>query len=196
MASHDQNLRLARALSHPVRVRILMAMNTPVRELSPKQFSDESGTVLTLSAYHFRKLKELGFIRLVDEQPRRGATEHYYKPVKRVLAWTEEARTIPPAILDGISATVLRGFVEEAGAAIDSGRFTEREDRVLAWDKLWVDEKGWARLAAVWTRALADTMKIEEECEARREEGADGFFATYGMVAFESPPPAPQPGFK
>jgi DNA-binding transcriptional ArsR family regulator len=189
MEAETRNLRYAKALSHPTRIRILMAMNAPRRTMSPKDFSEEAACSLPNSSYHFRKLQRLGFIRLVRTEQRRGATEHYYEPVKRALAWTEESRALPPAMLDGFAATILRGFVEEAGAAIDSGAFNDRPDRALAWDKMWVDEEGWEELTALFSRTLAEAMKIEEGCAERRERGVSGFFASYALAAFESPPP-------
>jgi hypothetical protein len=187
--NRENSLRSAKALSHPTRIRILMTMNTPRRTMSPKDFSDETGCSIGNSSYHFRKLEKFGFIQLAKTAQRRGATEHYYEPIKRALAWTEESKAMPPAILDSFAATILRGFVEEAGSAIDSGRFNDREDRALAWDKMWVDETGWLKLVALWNSTLAAAMEIEEECAGRREAGAEGFFAAYALAAFESPPP-------
>jgi hypothetical protein len=195
MKPERRNLRYAKALAHPLRIRILMAMNTPRRQLSPKEFSDESGEPLGHCSYHMRKLEEYGCVALTDTKQRRGAVEHYYSPVKRAMAWTEESKVLPPAMLDGFAATVLGGFVVEAGEAIDSGEFNERDDRVLAWDKMWVDEQGWHKLIALAAETLAKAMEIEEECDFRRDEGAEGFFASYALVVFESAaPPKPSNG--
>jgi hypothetical protein len=192
MLAETKNLRYAKALSHPMRVRILMAMNTPRREMSPKDFSEETDCALGNASYHFRKLHQYGCIGLTRTEQRRGATEHYYQPVKRALAWTEESRHLPPTIMDGFAATILRGFVEEAGAAIDSGKFNDREDRTLAWDKLWVDEQGWDKLAALFVSTLEQALEIEAECEGRRAKGAEGFYASWYLAAFPSPGPGPQ----
>ena len=170
-----------------------MAMNTPRREMSPKNYSDETGSSLANVSYHFRKLEKLGFIELVRTEQRRGATEHYYDPVKRAMAWSGEAEAIPPVILDGFSATILRGFVEEVGSAIDAGTFSDRDDRVLAWDKMWVDQEGWEQMVALFCGTLVTAMEIEAECVERREDGAAGFFMGYALGAFESPAPPAHP---
>lgn len=185
----DASLQAAKALAHPTRVRILMAMNAPRRTMSPKEFSEENGLPLGNSSYHFRKLAKLGFIRLVKTEPRRGATQHYYEPVKRALAWTRESEALPPGVLDRLSGTVLRGFVELAGESIDEGAFNGRVNRALAWDKMWVDEEGWERLAILFNETHAEAMRIDAECARRRDGGAEGFFASYVLASFESPPP-------
>jgi hypothetical protein len=187
--SGDVSLQSAKALAHPTRIRILTAMNTPRRMMSPKDFSDEADLPLGNSSYHFRKLAQLGFIRLAKTEARRGATQHFYEPVRPALAWTEESEHLPPSILDRFSATTLRGFVEEAGAAMDDGCLNARSDRALAWDKMWVDEAGWKQLADLFSETLQAAMRIEEECGERREKGGRGFFASYMLAAFESQPP-------
>jgi|GEM_PF-5080105 len=60
-------LSLAKALSHPSRVRILTEMNTPTRRMSPVQFADRHGEHLGTVAYHFRILRQAGCIKVVEE---------------------------------------------------------------------------------------------------------------------------------
>jgi len=72
-----------KALTHPVRTYILLAVEELSR-LSPKRFmqqrhdAGESTLSLGVAAYHFRILEKYGAIAVVDEVPRRGATEHVY----------------------------------------------------------------------------------------------------------------------
>lgn len=77
-------MRLARALQHPVRVRIL----DHLREhdiASPKQLSDAWGIRLNVLSYHCRVLEALGFVKVVRRIPRRGAIEHRYALVPDAL---------------------------------------------------------------------------------------------------------------
>lgn len=157
-----------------------------------KDFSDESGETIGNSSYHFRKLERLGFIKLERTGQVRGATEHFYQPVKRALAWTAESESLPPVVMDKFSATALRGLVEDAGRAIDAGTFNEREDRTLAYDKQWVDERAWGELSALFETTLAKALRICDGASQRRDQGAPGFFlASYALAMFESPPPSP-----
>jgi hypothetical protein len=176
-----------------MRIRILMAMNAPRRTMSPKDFADETGETIGNSSYHFRKLKKFGFLQLARTEPVRGATEHFYRPVKRALAWTKESSSLPAVILDRVAATALRGLVEDAGEAIDAGTFNDREDRALAYDKQWADERSWGEMAKLFESTLAKAMEIGDRAVERKEQngGEDFFLTSYGLVMFESPPPKP-----
>lgn len=191
--SHPSPLNTAKALAHPTRIQILMAMHTPHRTMSPKNFSDETGETIGNSSYHFRKLEKLGFLSLDRTRQVRGSTEHFYRPVKRALAWTKESDSLPPVILDRVAATGLRGLVQDAGEAIDAGTFSDREDRALAYDKQWTDERAWGELAKLFETTLEKALEIGDMAARRREEASnEGFFlASYGLVMFESPPPKP-----
>jgi hypothetical protein len=124
---------MGRALSHPLRVRILMGMNAPARKLSPSEFADESGVSVGISSYHFRELKKCGCIQVVEEVQRRGATEHRYYPVKRAMAWTREWESLGAVIKQSLAATALGGAVEVIGEAVDQGTFESLPDSILAW---------------------------------------------------------------
>jgi DNA-binding transcriptional ArsR family regulator len=80
------NERLARALSHPLRVQILEILSE--RIASPHDLSKELGVELTHVAYHTRTLDRCGCLELVDTAQRRGATEHFYRTAARTgLRW-------------------------------------------------------------------------------------------------------------
>jgi Helix-turn-helix domain len=189
--NEDGSLRMAKALSHPVRIQILTAMNTPPRRMSPKQFSEETGTILSNTSYHFLELKKAGYIKIVDEVQRRGSVEHHYEAVKRALAWTEESKRIPPVILNAMAASTLGEMFMEAGRAIDEGTFDERPERVLAWGKARVDEVGWKKYIRLMNSTLKQAMAIEEECAERLGDNP-GIVVSYPLALFESPPP-PEP---
>jgi DNA-binding transcriptional ArsR family regulator len=69
--------RITKALSHPVRVRILDVLQQ--HPASPTELSKSLGTTLGATAYHVRTLHKLGLIKLVEERRRGGAVEHYYR---------------------------------------------------------------------------------------------------------------------
>lgn len=184
-----QSVRLAKTLSHPMRWKILMRMNTPCRRMSPKEFSEETGETLSSVAYHFRGLKNGGLIRLVETEPRRGATEHFYEPEKRALAWTEEWRALPSVVKEKLSATVLGGFVEAIGRAIDAGTFAKRDHTHLSWGTVRIDLRGLEDLGELLTETMEGVMAIEAAAAKRLDENR-GVLVTYGLASFESPEPA------
>jgi len=70
-----------KALTHPLRVQILRALEE--RVASPSELADEIGAPLGNVSYHVRQLHSLGLIKLVKKTPRRGAIEHHYKALAR-----------------------------------------------------------------------------------------------------------------
>jgi len=171
---------LSAALSHPLRVRILWAMKSPDRAYSPSEFerainegADKPIDIKRI-AYHFRELRDLGFIELIDEKPVRGSIEHTYKPSKEFGAWEDEWSRMPEAVKQALASTVLVTGVEAAGAAIDSGSFGARDDSVLAQDTFWTDERGAQEALKVMFKAMEDLMRIaDESAERLKENGED-----------------------
>jgi hypothetical protein len=188
MENGDPQAVMGRAMAHPTRIGILMRMNAPRRPLSPSMYSEESGERLATSSYHFRELAKMGCIELVRTQQRRGATEHYYAPTKRAMAWTKAWKALPDWIKQNLSATALRGLVEAVGEAIDSGTFEAREDSHLSYDAIWVDEQAWRELTALFNQTLEEAISIGDRAEKRISADGAGFVATYALTCFESPP--------
>jgi hypothetical protein len=171
-----------------MRIKILMAMNTPARRLSPSEFSREKGLVLGHSSYHFRKLEDFGFIELVHTEPRRGSVEHYYEPVKKALAWKREWEAMAPILKQNLSATALGGFVEALGECIDAGTFDKNPDSHLSWDRARVDEQGFEEMAALMVEMLKRYLAIQEASAKRLKElGDPGLIAFFVLSLFESP---------
>ena len=185
----DARRRVARALTHPTRITILMKMNDPRRRMSPKAFCDETDGHLSNVSYHFRCLKEAGLIKLVAMSPARGSVQHFYEPVERAMAWAREFAAMSPAMRQNLAATALRGGVEAVGRAVDAGSFDRRLDSHLSYQTMRVDELGWEELAKLFDRTLESAMAIAEESEARLPNPSGGFLASYLISAFEAAPP-------
>lgn len=63
--------RYVKAVSHPVRARILAMLRE--RQASPNELATWLGAGLGSVSYHVRTLNQLGLIELVDEQRVRGS---------------------------------------------------------------------------------------------------------------------------
>lgn len=187
-ARQDEQQVMAKVMSHETRVRILMAMNTPRRRLSPKVFAEETGLPVHHCAYHFGELEDTGCIALVATRQRRGATEHIYEPRKAALQWTDDWKLLGPAIKQSVLASVMRGAVEALGDAIESGTFEARAESHMSWSTIKVDERGWAEMAVVFDQALMELIAIDQRVTERIAAGASFFAASYFMASFESPP--------
>src|SRR5918997_6302356 len=87
--------RIAKALSHPMRARILGILDE--RVASPNEISEMIDERLPNVSYHVRALLDLDCIELVDTAQRRGAIEHYYRATQRAMGdkivWDQLPRT-------------------------------------------------------------------------------------------------------
>jgi predicted ArsR family transcriptional regulator len=176
---------LAQAIGHPMRRRIITALNSPDREWSANGLAEEWGEPVGNVAYHCRELKDLGWVEVRRTAQKRGATEHFYGPTARTMAWGEEWKQVPDAAKRHLAAFALRLGVESVGATIDAGVFNSRDDSVLAQDTAMVDEQGAKEAMAIVKHAVEALMKVEERATARlAEQEEDGFAISWFMSGF------------
>jgi DNA-binding transcriptional ArsR family regulator len=85
-------------LGHPLRREILKHFVDKNEQLSPNQVSKELGEPLNSVGYHVKVLRDAGALILVDEQPVRGSTQHFYIHSDLVTRqpWVREALGLPP----------------------------------------------------------------------------------------------------
>src|SRR3954462_11865534 len=73
--------RIAKALAHPLRARILQRLGE--RVASPGDLAIELGAPLGGVSYHVRMLREYECVELMRTEPRRGALQHFYRATAR-----------------------------------------------------------------------------------------------------------------
>ncbi|QEC50497.1 winged helix-turn-helix transcriptional regulator [Baekduia soli] len=161
--------RYVKAMSHPVRVRIMAMLSE--RKASPNELSQWLGTTLGATAYHVRTLHKLGLIELVDETRVRGAVEHHYKARARPKVTEENWSKASPVAKQAAVGSELKMLEDVVNASAASGGF-DRADAVLERRTARVDERGFKALAAEAQKFLARVEKIEAEA-ARRLSKAD-----------------------
>src|SRR4029450_13035944 len=97
--------RIMKALSHPLRVRMLTLLNQKVA--SPSELADElDGPVWNVS-YHMRFLADLKMVKLVRTEPRRGAVEHYYEALEPPLISDDDWAELPTTLRRSLSDSTL-----------------------------------------------------------------------------------------
>jgi DNA-binding transcriptional ArsR family regulator len=84
--------RLVRAVSHPLRVEVLEALAAGP-EMSPTQIAKNLDKKLGNVSYHVNVLKECQVIELVRTRQRRGALEHFFRPVPAMRGFIEMAKS-------------------------------------------------------------------------------------------------------
>jgi DNA-binding transcriptional ArsR family regulator len=178
--------RIAKALSHPMRARILVILGE--RVASPNEIAELIEERLPNVSYHVRALLDLGCIELVDTAQRRGAIEHYYRAVVRPFFTDRDWKRIPRSGRQAISDTALRVIWEDVAEAVNAGTFDSRPDRYLTHTPMVLDEEGWAEANRAMTDALAELERIESRSASRlKKSGEAGVPTRVVLMQFESP---------
>jgi DNA-binding transcriptional ArsR family regulator len=150
--------RLAKALSHPLRTRILAILNE--RVASPNEIAEMIDERLPNVSYHVRALLELGCIELVSTAQRRGAIEHYYRALVRPFFTDRDWKRLPRSGRQAVSDLTLQMVWDDTSAAIKKGTFESRSDRHLSRTPLALDEQGWDELNALLRQVHAQAETI------------------------------------
>ena len=133
--------QLAKALAHPLRVRILTSLHKGIS--SPNQLSQELGEPLGNVSYHVKTLLEYDCVELVKTEPRRGAVEHFYRATERAFFSDADWAKIPASARKGINGVVLESIGQDATAAMVAGTIDARTDSHVSHTPLLLDEQGW-----------------------------------------------------
>lgn len=180
----DQNL--IKALGHPLRVRILAALNE--RTTSPSDLAEELDVSLSDVSYHVRELLRFEQIELVRTAPRRGAVEHYYRGVRRAMIPTGAWSRLPASVQQTIAGDTFQLIMGDAAKALEADAYSKRPDSHISWTPLTLDEEGWGELTEVLQEALDRVLDVQTRAAGRLAESDRGetFGVTVGMAGFES----------
>ena len=179
--------RIAKALSHPMRARILMILNE--RVASPNEIADSIDERLPNVSYHVRALLELGTIELVDTAQRRGAIEHYYRAIVRPFFSDRDWKRLPRTGRQAISDSILQVMWEDVSESIKAGTFESRADRHLTHNRMVLDEQGWDEMTKLLNDVLSQVERIEagSRSRLRKADNGAGIPTTFAQMHFESP---------
>lgn len=158
--------RYVKAMSHPLRVRILALLDE--RTASPVELAGWLGATLGTTAYHVRTLERMGLIELVRETRVRGAVEHHYRSKERPRVSDEAWAAAPPIAKQAAVASSLQTIDAYARAASAAGGFDHGNSH-LTRTALQLDARGWNDLSRACLRLLAQVDRIEEAAGERIE---------------------------
>jgi DNA-binding transcriptional ArsR family regulator len=182
--------QLAKALAHPLRVRILSSLHKGIS--SPNQLSQELGEPLGNVSYHVKTLLEFDCVELVKTEPRRGAVEHFYRATERAFFNAADWAKIPASARNGITGVALEAIGTDATDALMVGAIDARTDSHVSHTSLVVDDKGWTELTSLLETTLLRAIEIQEEAASRlAEEKSDAISTKLAILHFESAPAKP-----
>src|SRR3954451_15169718 len=115
--------RIAKALAHPLRARILQRLGERVG--SPGDLAVELGAPLGVVSYHVRMLRDYDCVQLVRTEPVRGALQHFYKATARPRLDEAQWRTLPTTLRGELLGETIQGLVSDLAESADAGRFND-----------------------------------------------------------------------
>jgi DNA-binding transcriptional ArsR family regulator len=171
--------RYVKAMSHPLRVRILAILME--RKASPVELAQVlEGTLGTVS-YHVRTLHQLGLIELVGETRVRGAVEHHYRAKVRPEITDEAWEKAPPIAKQAAVGSSLQMIDDYARASAAAGGF-DHGDAALIRISMKLDAKGWQQLAKACKRLYEQAQRIEADARERLDGEAPDEEMDVGLV--------------
>src|SRR3954463_12195972 len=142
--------RIAKALAHPLRARILQRLGE--RVASPGDLAVELDAPLGVVSYHVRMLRDYDCVELVRTEPRRGALQHFYRATARPNLDDAQWRTLPSQLRRELAGETLQDLVDDLATAADAGTLDD-PDIVLTRTPLKLDEKAFKKLNKLLARA-------------------------------------------
>ena len=179
--------RLLKAIAHPLRHRILAAIDE-AGETSPNEVAQRLGEPLGRVSHHVRVLARLGAIEPTRTEPRRGAVEHYYRPVVKAWFDDESWARLPRASRRAIFGQNLERLLVDAMAAARGNGFDHLQAHV-SYTLLELDEKGMDEIAATLGEALDRIDAIRDETRERLGNRAAALRTELGILHFEREEP-------
>ena len=156
--------RYVKAMSHPLRVRILALLDE--RIASPVELAGWLDSSLGTVAYHVRTLERMGLIELVRETRVRGAVEHHYRSKERPRVSDHAWAAAPPIAKQAAVDASLQTIDAYARAASAAGGFDDGNSH-LTRTALRLDARGWNELSRACLRLLAQVDRIEDAAKER-----------------------------
>lgn len=174
-----------KALGHPIRLRLLGVLSC--RTITPAEFARECDEPTPNVAYHFRYLREMGWIEVVETRPAGGSLEHVYRRTATPIFSDEDWMRLPDEVRRILASTTANELYGRIGEAIEAGTFTARNAHIT-WRPMRLDEQGWIETTDALASVFDDLDQIAARASARLTQSAeDGLLATVALVGFESP---------
>lgn len=161
------DVKLLKALGHPLRQRILQELNQGVA--SPSEIATRLDEPLSNVSYHVKILAKCDAIELVRTAPVRGALEHFYRATTRPRLDEKEWAALPDSIKQELTGQTLSQIWKHVSKAAGQGGFNDPKAAV-AWVDLELDEEAHAKLGDEVVRLLNLATDLQAESAVRLAE--------------------------
>jgi len=176
----------------PLRVQILST--AMVRAISAVEFSAEVEIPYSTASYHFRVLREGGFLELVEEASVKGAAKRkLYRATRNGFISDAEWGDVEDVLKPGVAGAILQDFNVRTSESIETGKMFTREDATLYWIPRSFDGKAYEELMQAVRWIIDFQNQLQEETIQRRANGEstdeDCITGTFAVAAYPSPTP-------
>jgi hypothetical protein len=137
-----------------------------MEEGSPTQLADRLGEPVGNVSYHVKVLTEADAIELVRTEPRRGALEHFYRPITRPEIDDEHWSQLPISVRRRLFDDMIQDIWDHVVDSRGNNGFDHDRTHV-SWTKLHLDEEGYDAVTDVLTGTEERIREIEAEVKSR-----------------------------
>ncbi len=183
LGRRDLPTDVAKALSHPLRQRLLIAYNQ--RPSSPSDLADRLGEPLGNVAYHTKRLIDHGCLELTGTSPGRGGMKHIYRATVRYELEDDTWLELPRSLRNSLAGRIASEIGQEVASATGTGGFDDDDVHMSRLD-LDLDERGWRELTELLRDTIARADRIVEQ-SARRGPGTGS--SVLAVMHFRTAPP-------
>ena len=167
--------RIAKALAHPLRARILQRLGE--RVASPGDLALELGAPLGVVSYHVRMLRDYDCVELVRTEPRRGALQHFYRATARPTLDEAQWRKLPSSLRKELSGAAIGDLVKDIAASADANLLDDPEVMITR-TPLELDERAFKKLNKLLAKTHEQALAIAAESAERQGEKSPNVFPT------------------
>lgn len=158
------DVRVIKALGHPLRQRILQSLNREVA--SPSELATKLGEPLGNVSYHVKILEGCDAIELVRTAPVRGALEHFYRATMRARLDEEHWTMLPESIRRELFDQTIQQIWGHMTAAAETGGF-DNPKTAVAWVDLEFDDEAYGQLTEEIVALLDRATDLQAEAAVR-----------------------------
>jgi DNA-binding transcriptional ArsR family regulator len=179
--------KLAEAMGHPVRAQIISYLEkhgvSSPKEMALAGLAEEK---LSNVAYHVRILEEYGCIELVEEEPVRGSTAHYYRATTRMLLDVDAWRRLNKSTKKAVSIVAVKETIEGISEAMEHDTFDSFDERNVMNLRRQVNRKGFLVAAQKMHEFMEWFDELEAEC-LQQADSEELFPMAVNMLLYEAP---------
>ena len=174
------DVRLAKAMSHPLRRRLLVAYSE--RASSPSEVAAALGEPLNEVSYHTKQLVAHGCLALMREEQRRGRTRHVYRATVPFEFEDPVWLQLPVEARGAVIGQLLETLWSELASAAETGSLAA-DDIHVSRLRLELDDPAWEEVAQLLRRTVEELQQIA--AASRRRSAPPHRDGVVALLSFE-----------